>query len=68
MGYASCDFFSCPAPPILSVILGAEPSLNNLSKFRGPPHKKDITLRFLMILHLAKSIISTGYSTIRISG
>ena len=38
MGCASFGSVSCPAPPILSFILGAEPALNNLSKFRGPPH------------------------------
>ncbi len=37
MGCVSFGSVSCPAPPFF-VILGAEPALNNLSKFRGPPH------------------------------
>jgi len=39
MGCVSFGSVSCPAPPILYFILGAEPALNNLSKFRGPPHR-----------------------------
>jgi len=31
---------SCPAPPILYFILGAEPALNNLSEFGGPPQAR----------------------------
>jgi len=37
-GCVSFGSVSCPAPPILYFILGAEPALNNLSEFRGPPH------------------------------
>jgi hypothetical protein len=36
-GCVSFGSVSCPAPPIVFIILGAEPALNNLSKFRGPP-------------------------------
>jgi len=36
-GCASFCSVSCPAPPILYFILGAEPALNNLSEFGGPP-------------------------------
>ncbi len=39
MGCVSFGSVSCPAPPFF-VILGAEPALNNLSKFRGPPHSR----------------------------
>jgi len=46
MGCVSFGSVSCPAPPIPYFILGAEPALNNLSKFRGPPHK---TIRRLSV-------------------
>jgi len=36
MGCVSFGSVSCPAPPAF-LILGAEPNLNNLSEFWGPP-------------------------------
>jgi hypothetical protein len=35
---------SCSFSPFL--ILGAEPDLNNLSEFRGPPHKSGVSIGY----------------------
>jgi len=58
MGCASCGSLSFPAPPsLVYFILGAEPALNNLSKFWGPPQFSG---------NLARSFCKRGFAPLRL--
>ena len=65
-----CVFFgsvSCSAPPTF-VILGAEPALNNLSEFWGPPHFAVLLLLGNWIQSILMSSTESALSAIHLGG